>query len=459
MQKESGFLSLLYDGLASLKLTVSIFLILAVCSIVGTLFPQGLTSEEIEGRFSPAVAWAIDTFGLADLYRTGWFRMLLLLLCVNLVICSVQRLPKTLKILRHKEDHVDPAKLARFSMSREISVEISWQQAEPVLSGFLAEQFRSVEKMPETQAFAATAEKGRVSALMVYMVHLSVLVILFGALLGSIFGFKGFMELNEGESSEEVVLYKGNKAVKLPFQVRCDRFSMSYYDNGMPREYRSDLAVIENGQDVHKQSIVVNDPMTYEGVTFYQASYGTTLKQAEIELQDRDSGTACKLTLPFRQMVQIPGTKNSLQVIEYRKELGRMGAAMAVALFREGEDHPSGSWILIDKPEFHGNKVQNYQIRVVGTEQSNYTGLQVKRDPGVWFVWFGFTVMLIGIGMTFYMSHRRIWVWCGPSSGGAQASKIIVAGRSNKNPLAFEREFNELCERIEERIKSAGTGI
>ena len=83
----------------------------------------------------------------------------------------------------------------------------------------------------------------------------------------------------------------GKNAIMLPFQIRCDDFEASFYDTGAPKEYRSDLTIIDKGQEVLKQSIRVNDPLSYQGVTFYQASYGAMLKQAEIELQDRDSGT------------------------------------------------------------------------------------------------------------------------------------------------------------------------
>jgi cytochrome c biogenesis protein len=293
--------------------------------------------------------------------------------------------------------------------------------------------------------------------MMVYMVHLSVLLILFGALLGSIFGYKGFMNLSEGESSAEVVLYQGDHAVMLPFEVRCDKFTVSFYDNGMPKEYRSDLSIVERGKEVYKQAVLVNDPMTFDGVTFYQASYGTTLKQADVEFQDRDKGKTFKLTLPFKQTVSIPESRDKVQIFDYRENMGRMGAAMVMVLFREGED-PQGSWILVDKPDFHGNRVQNYQIKVLRTEKSNYTGLQVKRDPGVWVVWFGFMAMLVGIGMTFCLSHRRIWIWCGPSPAAPGSCKTLLAGRTSKNPLAFEREFNEICGRIEERLKSVKIG-
>ena len=97
MQKKKGLIDILYQNLSSMRLTVSLFLTLAVCSILGTLLPQGTSLEELQRQYSPTLSWWIDTFSLNDLYRAGWFRTILLLLCVNLVICTLQRLPKTLK--------------------------------------------------------------------------------------------------------------------------------------------------------------------------------------------------------------------------------------------------------------------------------------------------------------------------------------------------------------------------
>lgn len=457
MRKESGLLHNLYEALASLKLTVFIFLVLAACSIVGTLFPQGLTFEQVDSQFTPGAAWWIKTLGLNDLYRTGWFQLLLLLLCVNLVVCTLQRLPKTIKLLRRREDHVDPQKLSRFNYSREITVKAPWTKLEGPITQVFSKGFASIQKIEDANAFTGVAEKGRWSLWMVYVVHLSILVILFGSLLGSIFGFKGFMNISEGEAAAEVTLYSGSHSVMLPFEIRCDKFEVSYYDNGMPKEFRSDLTVLDKGKDIHKQEIRVNDPMTYDGVTFYQASYGTNLKQAEIEFTDTASGKTYTLTLPFRQMVEIPGTRDQVQVMEYRQDLSGFGPAMVLALAREGQQ-PMGSWVLVKKPEFHGNRIQNYRIKVLQAKETSYTGLQVKRDPGLWIVWVGFASLLIGIGMIFYASHRKVWVWAGPSSPGSNTAKILVSGRTTKNPLAFEQEFNELCKRLEELLKPENIG-
>ena len=57
----------------------------------------------------------------------------------------------------------------------------------------------------------------------------------------------------------------------------------------------------------------------------------------------------------------------------------------------------------------------------------------------------GFTAMLIGIGLAYYTSHRRLWALALPEGNG---SKVLLAGRASKNSLAFEEEFNGLCERL-----------
>jgi len=279
------------------------------------------------------------------------------------------------------------------------------------------------------------------------------LMILTGALLGSLLGFKGFMNLSEGETSNQVILTSGMETVRLPFQIRCDDFSVSFYDTGAPQEYRSDLTIIDNGQEVLKQAIRVNDPLTYRGVTFYQASYGATLKQAEVELQHRDSGITRKLTLPFREIIRLPDSQDDVQIMQYQQNLGNFGQAVAIVLFKEGQE-PVGSWILADMPDFHGNRIQEYRIKVLQLEKSQYTGLQVKEDPGIWFVYLGFTLMLIGVGLTFYSSHRKIWVWAAPDPAEKTSTTLLLAGRANKNSLAFEDEFNGLWARLEGQLNA-----
>jgi len=74
-----------------------------------------------------------------------------------------------------------------------------------------------------------------------------------------------------------------------------------------------------------------------------------------------------------------------------------------------------------------------------------YTGLQVAKDPGVWVVWLGCFLMVIGVYAAFFMSHRRIWV-------RIQNGTITVGGNASKNQGAFQQTFDGLVERLKTDI-------
>lgn len=455
MEDKRSFWSVFYEQLASLKFTIFILFALAATSLVGTLLPQGGSQEEIVARYGAAMAKIIDMLGLADLYHAGWFRLLLLLLGVNLIVCTMERLPKTLKLLRYRDRTVEPEKLLKLASHAEMKTSFTWDQVRPVLERIVSETIgpvRRVEMPSGDGAYAAVAEKGRWSLLMVYVVHLSVLVVLLGALTGSVFGFKAFMNIAEGESTDEAEPPSGNGVFQLPFQVRLDKFDVSFYEGGMPKDYRSDVTIIDGGREALKGSVRVNDPLTYNGVTFYQASYGSVLKQAEIEIQNTQSGAVYKLTLPFKEMVDIPETQSKIMAMHYEEDFSGFGPAIVLVVFDEGAK-PAVSRVLVNHPDFHGNQFQNYRVRVLRTEQSRYTGLQVKRDPGVWIVWCGFITMILGIAAAYWMGSRKVWVWASTGAGKGGV-RIVVAGRADKDTFAFEQIFEDLCEQLRTELKA-----
>jgi cytochrome c biogenesis protein len=86
-----------------------------------------------------------------------------------------------------------------------------------------------------------------------------------------------------------------------------------------------------------------------------------------------------------------------------------------------------------------------YTFYLEGLENRYYTGLQVNRDPGVSIVWVGCFVMVAGFFVTFFMSHRRIWVRVLREE---RIIKIEVAGATNKNPVGLQRELDRLTESL-----------
>jgi len=88
---------------------------------------------------------------------------------------------------------------------------------------------------------------------------------------------------------------------------------------------------------------------------------------------------------------------------------------------------------------------ENYIISYVDYWGARYTGLQVTKDPGVWIVYTGFILLCVGPVIAFFGSHRKVWVRI--QEGKGQAA-VLVVGSSNRNRLAFEREFNSIAEEI-----------
>ena len=114
-------------------------------------------------------------------------------------------------------------------------------------------------------------EKGRPRKYAPFMVHGSILLILLGAGLGFL-GYKGSLEIPVGQASDTVTLSNG-KIMHLPFQVRCDDFKMELYDNGMPKEYRSEISFLQGDRVARHASVLVNHPASFSRVLFSQSGY------------------------------------------------------------------------------------------------------------------------------------------------------------------------------------------
>ena len=98
----------------------------------------------------------------------------------------------------------------------------------------------------------------------------------------------------------------------------------------------------------------------------------------------------------------------------------------------------------------HNSGPLNFSL--AGFDQPYYTGLLINRDPGVWFVWSGFILLTVGLLMAFATSHRRIWV---SASRRDNLVHIHLWGDTQRNPVAYERCFHDLCVALETALSSA----
>ena len=90
--------------------------------------------------------------------------------------------------------------------------------------------------------------------------------------------------------------------------MRNNRFWLETYPSGQPKKYASDLSVMENGREVLRKTITVNDPLVYKGVWFYQSGYGQEGgATAQVAVSRQDGTSLGNLSLAPNEPVRIDG--------------------------------------------------------------------------------------------------------------------------------------------------------
>ena len=445
---ERNFTTIVWDLFCSLKLTLFLLISLALTSIIGTILPQGALPPEYVAQISPAKLQIYSKLGLFDMYHSWWFITLLYVFSLNLISCSIKRLPHVFKFISEPQFVLGEGQRNSFPLKKEISFSGAVEKANERLTEFLGKEFSSPVITEHNGEFHLFAQKTAWCRLGVYVVHFSILVIFVGAIIGSLAGYKGFVTIVEGSSINS---FEGRSGQKIPlgFEVLCEKFSVEFYPTGSPKEFKSILTVTENGKPVPGYSqvkVIVNEPMTYKGITFYQSSYGQANEGGAhfISVTPRGGGIPEKLTVQEGVAVTLKdGTV--FKLLEATQEVrqfapGFSGPAARVEVMRKGAA-PQTFIAFKNFPEVNAQRGDALIFGYEGTNAKQYTGLQVAKDPGVWVVWLGCTLMVIGLGIAFFMSHKRIWVVV--TKGHAR-----MYGNASKNQAAFQMQFEEISEKF-----------
>ncbi len=439
--------SSLWTFLCSLKLTVATLLLLAATSILGTVIPQKLSSLQYQQHYGDK-AQLLQALQLDDMYHSVWFMALIGLFVLNLVACSLRRLPAVWRTVSRPTLVADGALLRSLSHKTTLKANCSVDEATARLQPLLRRRFAGPRQTtgPE-QEVCLFAERRRYARFGAYVTHLAILLIILGALIGSWFGFDSFVSVVEGETVTQLSAGEGQAPVELGFGLRCDDFSVSYYEgSARPREYRSQLTVLEDGQEVPGYTevpVVVNRPLQYRGLTFYQSSYGLAempLFHLQVRMPD---GTELQMAGRPGQVLPL-ADGGSLQVVDYTpafRDLG--GAALIEVLTVEGQRLPAIA-AMQELPEDMNHR-SPYRLQLLRVDERYYTGLQVTRDPGVPLVWLGCLLLVLGSLSAFSLAHQRLWLTIRPTAGGCE---VQVAGSSHRNQPAFAGTFDRLCQEL-----------
>jgi cytochrome c biogenesis protein len=434
----------------SLRLAIVVIIILASASIIGTLIEQNQPLEKYRQFYGDGTIRLFEALSFFDMYHSWWFLLMLVLLTVNLTCCTLDRLPRVVKVVRNPKRTLDENLEKSLGLSDRWKKKGSMEKWAETYAAAMGGSFRKPVMTENSGTFHLYAERGVASRFGVYVTHTSIIIIFLGAILGNVLGFKGYANIVEGQSVREVPIRGGSGKVDLGFEVRCNKFWVDYYPTGQPKEYASDLSVIENGVEVVRKKIVVNDPLQYKGIWFYQSSYGQAgATSAMVTVNKANGGTVANVTLTPGQKAEVQGY-GTVSAVDYQPNFQGFGPGLRVVLEKPGKP-PADFWLLRAHPEFDRQRKDTHFLSFSGLDEVFYTGLQVAKDPGVNIVWVGCGLMVIGTLMAFFMSHQRVWVRLSPSRDGRV--DVVLAGSTNRNRLAFEKKF----EKIQTDIKAVTT--
>ncbi|MDY0384791.1 cytochrome c biogenesis protein ResB [Trichlorobacter sp.] len=439
----------IWDALASLRLTMFLLIALALVSIIGTVIPQGALDPQYIAAIGGEQGNRFKLYsllGFFNMYHSWWFLGLLGLLSANLLACSLKRLPQVWRIAFRPE----PLLTAGVERSATCcqTLPLGSTTDPDRLAGLLATKLgRPVinQQDGQTHLFAQRRPWARLAA---YLVHFSIILIFIGAIIGNLFGFKGFVAIPEGETVTSFTDRQGNVR-PLGFELRCDQFTVSYYPaqgghNPMPKEFKSILTLTENGREVpgYKHArLIVNEPLTYRGITFYQSSYGTT---GSHQLRIGEGPQGQTLQLASDGTAHLPDG-SSMHVVEAVQDVspflaGKTGPAARIDIHPASGGAPLDLIVFANHPDDNRAEAARLGLPVIsylgGTERF-YTGLQVNKDPGVWVVWAGCLLLCVALYVAFFMPHQRVWM-------RIDNHQLTIAGHTTRGHEQFRQWFNAL---------------
>jgi len=441
----------------SVRFNIWLFLVIALASSIGTFIPQGESSKEYINRFGPKLAPFLSKVGLLDVYHSWWFVALLALMAFDVVVCKLRSLPKTTPAQRSSPGHLEGDRLfhsqpLRFRMMVPAGFEKTLEQ----LANHLRQKKYSVAFYEGNSGSFFQGTRFKWQGWGDFIVHVSILLILFGALVGAIWGFKEFLPVIPGQSKD--LQHK-------PWTLNLDNFQVSYYPGtGQASRYASDVRLYEGNRLLAQKTIIVNRPLDVQGTRFYQASWGMTgmLRSATLRVAGQ------RLVIPRGERVPIRGTPLSVEarMLYPDFDLDELGQPTTKSLepnnpavlvnFYEGNDPLVSMWLFRNRPELclrvspqgEVSPAAHPPFRLVDFQPVLFSGFQVSYDPGAKIFWWGCFILLTGLILRFYFHQRRLICVVRSSEG---ASEVCIGGWSSRGAEDFKGEFQALvssCQRL-----------
>jgi len=473
----------IFEFFASLKLAIFLMIAIGVLSMLGsTYIQQGRPYEFYVQQHGPEIASWIWKLWLNDVFHSWYYILFIVLLAINLILCSYKRLPSVWKhtfskerfqrLDEHLEKHLKP-------------VEVVINPDKNKVIKFLQSKGFKVFVEEEGGRIYFYGEKGKYSRLGVYVVHIALLIIMAGALIDGVFGKRGTVVVAEGSREDIMRSLDGQKSYRLPFQIKLETFHIVSYEEEAKRkgkEFRGDpkvkdaiasfeskIQIIEGGKVVKEGLVAVNAPFEHGPYRIFQATYGLTGEAGWVKLsvfdrnilpEDPKRAFLGEVEIKAGQVVEFKDMLLSIDrsVLNLEDEKagfeGDLKPALIIKVLKDGKDY---NVPVIYSPEltvFAFSQIQElrdfpYIMFLEGFRPRFFSGLQISYSPGTPIIWTGSTLLVLGLILAFYTIHRKVWA-------RLEGNTLKISFWSHKLKEEFRKTFLKSLEELGDVKEASG---
>lgn len=460
------------DLLSSVRFGVILLIIMVVLSMLGMLIIQ----QNVQGfdvfyaAMTPAEKQVFGWLGFFDIYHAWYFNLMLLVLSLNIVLASIDRFPTAWVYIVKPKIEATKAYLLNQNFNAQIETGAAQTVTVEKVSGALKKfGFKPRVTQKENGRTIIFGQKNAWNRLGAYLVHVALLMLFLGHFVALQTGHDADVRLMPGMTANEIQLIRYNldkqerAPVPLPFSIYCTDIEQKLInkDGSIEINNTMDWATrVKISDPVYGErtaSISLNQPYTYRGYRFFQASAVTigSARNMMLLLTPENGGESLTVNLARNGSTTLPdgtkieyngffpdftlrGTQPDTRSGDYNnpalqaKVTSPTGETKNVYAF--AKDLPSGAPV--------GAPIFGYKYKLADFEKSPMAHvLSIKYDPfyGSTIAWYwGGGLLMLALCLVFFFAHQRVWAIIEPNG------TVTLGGHTNRNEFGFSDKFEKI---------------
>jgi len=468
----AGLARFAWRQLTSMRTALILLMMLGIAAIPGSLIPQRAQNPMAVRQYfidNPELAKWIDRLSGFTVYSSPWFSAIYILLFISLIGCVLPRSLEHFRAMRALPP-ATPRNLSRMEFFTSINGDQS--------------NFEKGRDWLKRRGFRIRSEEGAVSAEKGYLretgnllFHLSLILILIGVSVGSLFGMRGEAIVNKGErfislpTSYDTLTFGKlvNESTLAPFIIEVEDFQAKYDPvTNAPQDYTATVRVTNPDEKLSEiKKLKVNSPLTFGNTRVYLQANGYS---PIVTVRDLAGEVVFQGPVPFLPQDGNLRSIGAIKVPDARPQIGFVASFLptfsrdakqgGISVFPEALDPKllfsiwegdlgldSGipqSVYRIDTSKMkrialHSLKPgESYDFSAGSITFETFVpwiNLQIVADPGKSYALYGAIAAILGLLASLFGRRRRIWIRI------TSAGVVEVAGLAKNGAPGLQEEI------------------